>query len=90
VPPSRPLNNLPWPPSFYFAHRTSPTEWLIGSNSGIFFLEIDVATSLDEAPDLIQQSGLATTNRYLALTRYTTTTAFPAWTVLNALDRVFI
>ncbi|MBK6760947.1 MAG: hypothetical protein IPG73_09640 [Ignavibacteria bacterium] len=42
------ITDLPWVPGFYSVHRTSSTEWLIGSNSGIFFFEFDATTSVDD------------------------------------------
>ncbi len=79
--------SFPWVPSFYSAHRTSSTEWLISSNSGIFFFEFDATTSVDEDPTSSHQDRIATTSRIIDLTKHATDQTFDSWTVFDALGR---
>lgn len=82
------INDLPWVPSFYSVHRTSSTEWLIGSNSGIFFFELDATTSIDDNTPPQHPDRFATTSRSFDLTLHASTSDAPTWTVLDALGRI--
>jgi len=82
------INDLPWVPSFYSVHRTSSTEWLIGSNSGVFFFEFDATTSVDDNTLTQHPDRFATTSRSIDLTKHASTSDTPSWTVLDALGRI--
>ncbi len=82
------ITDLPWVPGFYSVHRTSSTEWLIGSNSGIFFFEFDATTSVDDNTAPQHSDRFATTSRSIDLTNHASTSDAPTWTVLDALGRI--
>lgn len=82
------INDLPWVPSFYSVHRTSSTEWLIGSNSGVFFFEFDATTSVDDNTLTQHPDRFATTSRSIDLTKHASTSDTPSWTILDALGRI--
>jgi hypothetical protein len=78
------ISGLPWTPSFYSAHRTSSNEWLLSSNSGVYFFTFDVTTSVDDDVVHVNAQRIATSARTLDLSDRDPDPASMRWEVIDA------
>ncbi len=79
------ISGLPWTPSFYSAHRTAPTEWLLSSNSGVYFFTFDVTTSVEDDATHASADRIATSSRTIDLSDRDPDVASVQWEVIDAI-----